>query len=685
RDTHDLKDVRLAAYSAAWKRCFDRIHEIIGTLYHPVGESIVKEVGNVYADNEVLPGLPHAEIPVIAISATDAGSSFFNDIANRLEGDDNPEDEESRVTETRVTHLHPSDCSTLMSAMKTLVMGFVDKPPDGETTIKRKPTASLASYDIELLKVWYRALKECTREDRPSPQLAVMMHDFEQFDDAVVRDLFYICSLHVPEVPLLFLLSLSSPPAPSYLHTTYPRSMLSLMRLQIFSLPSGIEILEKLVEETFFDLAFEPDVMVGPTTLEYLIDFFTRHTSSVDGFTTVLQLAHMKHFEDPLAVFTHREHSLAEEILGQPEAFGFLDTLLSRCLPSSQPSDNLKTARPRPIQHKGNPPNGNRQPPSDIPSLLSTVRNAHDDFRTLVRRFRVALRTMRVVQMAMVALGHKTDGTGAGLALLAEALAGGRDFDRYIRGLGRMVNARGRVEQTLQWLEQEPDAASDDNPFESDGDIFATSGRSEAEGAEAVNGAPPSLARSMGEWLARFWTDNIIDLEEAKLWDVWYMGSTPFPSEIINPSTRASIIAGLLNPHDFSTAAESNLNETSGQSQTRRIALWELPDTSILFRRYLEAGRMINVYDWYESFGQILETQKQHQRQAQKVHDGGSEADDQEHDDDVEAEAEDEEEWKMHVQARFMRALHELDYVGLVKHTGRKADHVMRTAFEALE
>lgn len=69
-----------------------------------------------------------------------------------------------------------------------------------------------------------------------------------------------------------------------------------------------------------------------------------------------------------------------------------------------------------------------------------------------------------------------------------------------------VVSARGRVEQTLQWLEQEPDAASDDNPFESDGDIFSTSGRSEAEGAEAVNGAPPSLARSMGEWLARFWT-----------------------------------------------------------------------------------------------------------------------------------------------------------------------------------
>lgn len=154
---------------------------------------------------------------------------------------------------------------------------------------------------------------------------------------------------------------------------------------------------------------------------------------------------------------------------------------------------------------------------------------------------------------------------------------------------------------------------------------------------------------------------------------------------MINPSTRASIIAGLLNPYDFATAADAD--ETSGQSRPHRIALWELPDSSILFRRYLEAGRMINVYDWYESFGQVLETQKQHQHRAQGGHSGDSEVDGQEHEELRQdgVEVEDEEEWKMHVQARFMRALHELDYVGLIKHTGRKADHVIRTVFEALE
>ena len=41
-----------------------------------------------------------------------------------------------------------------------------------------------------------------------------------------------------------------------------------------------------------------------------------------------------------------------------------------------------------------------------------------------------------------------------------------------------------------------------------------------------------------------------------------------------------------------------------------------------------------------------------------------------------------EEQWRIQVQARFIRALQELDYLGFIKHTGRKADHVLRTVFD---
>ena len=84
---------------------------------------------------------------------------------------------------------------------------------------------------------------------------------------------------------------------------------------------------------------------------------------------------------------------------------------------------------------------------------------------------------------------------------------------------------------------------------------------------------------------------------------------------------------------------------------------------------------MINVYDWYESFSQVIESQRSHLAPA----DGVGEKSDDGHVDD------EEEEWKMHVQARFVRALHTLDFVGLVKHTGRKAEHIMRTAYDVPE
>ena len=49
---------------------------------------------------------------------------------------------------------------------------------------------------------------------------------------------------------------------------------------------------------------------------------------------------------------------------------------------------------------------------------------------------------------------------------------------------------------------------------------------------------------------------------------------------------------------------------------------------------------------------------------------------------DEEMDEEEEETWKVEVQARFIRALHELDYMGFVKHTGRKPDHVIRTIYD---
>jgi hypothetical protein len=43
--------------------------------------------------------------------------------------------------------------------------------------------------------------------------------------------------------------------------------------------------------QTFFVADFDPDIVIGPTVLEFLQDFFSRHHSSVDVILTVLQVS----------------------------------------------------------------------------------------------------------------------------------------------------------------------------------------------------------------------------------------------------------------------------------------------------------------------------------------------------------------------------------------------------------
>lgn len=106
---------------------------------------------------------------------------------------------------------------------------------------------------------------------------------------------------------------------------------------------------------------------------------------------------------------------------------------------------------------------------------------------------------------------------------------------------------------------------------------------------------------------------------------------------------------------------------------------------------------MINVYDWFESFQLVLETGRKHLRKKRRTFpETGSPRKGEAPSSPVKGKAkagtrdtdeivDEEERWGVEVQARFMRALQELDYLGFVKHTGRKPDHVLRTVFDVVD
>jgi len=94
------------------------------------------------------------------------------------------------------------------------------------------------------------------------------------------------------------------------------------------------------------------------------------------------------------------------------------------------------------------------------------------------------------------------------------------------------------------------------------------------------------------------------------------------------------------------------------------------PDICILFSRYANAGRTINVYDWFESFMQGVEATRPRVKKVDKPTGKGKgkgkgkarKEEDRE---------EGEEAWRREVYGRFMWAVHEMDMLGVLRWTGR--------------
>ncbi|KAG2076245.1 hypothetical protein BDR04DRAFT_1125767 [Suillus decipiens] len=653
RDFHQGCQLRFQACRAAWGKCLKRMQELIHSLHAPVVESVVEQVKKSYTDE--LPGLPYPELPVISVTSSSLSSSLFDEISFQLE--ENTDELFEDTNDHFVTHLFPSDCTTITGTMKTIVSGFVSRSPTGGQDIKRKPSASLATYDIALLEAWYRAVCDAR----------VIVHDFEQLEPQVVQDMFEICSSYISRLPLVFILALASPPSPSYIRATYPHSMLALLRVRDCPLPLAEKSLHNILLETFFDLTFEPEIMIGPATIDFAVEFFTRHSSSLDGLLSILQLAHMKHFEEPLSVLAPAQAlgrpKDAAKVLLTPNAFPFLDALFARVHGSTLIV---------PVEH------ATSWRSATIDSLLSSVETARDIFRLRVKLLRVAFRLiLRVRQFMLVHERKSVQGDQTVPELMCLALRG---------RLGSVYGHLCSMVKMLPAAQLEDFARVVHDFFE---DVPEDVKAEENEVISRVETAYKMLCRDastedisglLGDWLSEYFKLRIVALEDVPLWDVWYTGSTPFPSELINPSPRASILAGLIHPQDYISTGQRNGDDEDD----------DLPDISILFKGYLESGKMINVYDWFESFVVFLEARKRRVGET-RIPDGVSGTprtpskkgkQKQAEDKVIGEDAGEDEEWLVEVQARFIHALQELDYLGFIKHTGRKADHVMRTVFD---
>ena len=152
--------------------------------------------------------------------------------------------------------------------------------------------------------------------------------------------------------------------------------------------------------QTFFDICFEPDIMIGPATLDFLTDFFDRNSVSVEGVLLILQLAHLKHFDEPLTTFVHDEQldtpsaKHAFKKLSDSKAAAFVVSLFSWTFGPQEFASNEEG-----------------WPVKDVAGLLASIAEARTDFRSHLCRLKLAFGILRKVHEVMHNLGYRVTGT----------------------------------------------------------------------------------------------------------------------------------------------------------------------------------------------------------------------------------------------------------------------------------
>ncbi|EJD51944.1 hypothetical protein AURDEDRAFT_181516 [Auricularia subglabra TFB-10046 SS5] len=657
-DIDDGPAIRLRACAAALKKCLDRMQDVLAQLRAKTVDDIHHFVVNEHRAQNPL--MPARELPTAVIAGSDPGlvKNVMDGLCERLESDEC----------NKVIHLHPTDCLTVAGALKSLIGRFL-----GTTEGYSQQPGAIA--DLAPLQQWAQA---CTLNRGSDIRAIVLFHDVEMFDAQVLQELFAVSSLNIEDIPLVYCLGTSA--RSDFLRTCLPRATLATLRTRKFVMSqSATSVFEAVMRKLFFDVDFSPDVMLGPGAFEVLLDDANRFNASTDFLRSALRLVHMHHFTEPVSTVSidellgKRDRAQAAKLLDQSDSRAFRERLLA-CMgitPNSQPYPTV----------------------SEILDLLARHRA---DFGEATRRMRIAFNLLELLQQYLreqqlraaelrYGFGHLAHSCLAGLLVentatelctLIQKLSGDQ-----LRGLvARMHNFFYDLSPPNRLLEQ----AIRTRIIE---EKAALAGAPSAEEVRA-------RAESISKWTRDYFSERLVKLDDLPFYSITCTGRTTYSPELLNANPRASLIAALLSPQDILPPADGE----AGQE------LSAAPDTSVLFRRYLDTGKLINIHDWYQSFSvhlldspsapatttgdgadedgddsdetrpakrarrrsRLTATPKKPKRTAPRP---TAPAGNAEHD----AEA----------KARFLRSFHELEYLGFIRHTRRKVEHVQRTVYEA--
>ncbi|KAK6335960.1 hypothetical protein TWF730_003334 [Orbilia blumenaviensis] len=572
----------------------------------------------------------------------------------------------------RVAILTSKDSSNLKNVLKKIIRcvteihdGFDDED-EVVVDVKAGRNPSRYNYDPEIIHDWCSA--------HPDAKVVVAVQDTEAFDPAVLVELISILHQYLPKIPFILLLGIAT--SEDIFYEKLPHSTIRLLRGSRFDIQRFEESMEQLFEEAV--LSPRSILKLGPRVADIVFERQKDHTRSVTGFVMALKYAYMSHFyANALSV-----------VLGAVGSEEEMNTILSdahcdaiRNLPSFKPFIEAKIPsfpwRARDLL------TSNKALKSAVFTATKECQRYTTNLAEAITLFRKLQRIVSPQQAgeiptyelySRILWGEFTTRPAFRDAMLTTKKINAEKFHTLLTAISTLPSELSStlLESASKLQELQSQKAAKGSTLVSEfalPDSHRTTVKSGRVRLDELKSGMTSqdteyhkLVASTVQSLETYFKERFKPYTNLFLHEIFFYDLKSPHSQVFGAKPRPSVERALSRPGDYlgcECCGGGVDGEEGGIGGSQ-------PYTAILYQLYLESPALIGIYDLWTAFRMVCMGDR-----------GGDQDEDGNADDD-----EDEEEKEL--QAQFYRALAELRFLGFVKYSKKKTDHLVKLAWKGL-
>lgn len=669
----------------SYSKCKESSDELLGVLEKKIFSEIFEGLLEFVKNCSSHPETSHTEIPaatlLTGVNMPDH-FSLFATLSKNIQQKASP----------HVATLWARDCSSLKAAVERMCSQFMlvptsdetdcDIPSDEDSQNEKEIKSKINRWNCNLqyLSSWYSTIAARGQKKRKTNKmpvkcggngqsLVVIIPDFESFPAKVLQEFILLLKGYQNRLPFLLVLGVAT--AVSAVHRSLPHHVSSCIRMKVFHSQPSLAYLNEVLEKVFFlpDRPFH----LGGKAFKLLLDVFLFHDFSVMGFIQGYKYCMIQHFHGKdwtVLTCPKEELSSAAKLLSKqdiesvrklPSVRKHIESLSSRTDQIAWLTDD-KFVKGEIVKHLTNLH-------EYIHSFFATLRCLNvltsdlpgAPLEKQLRSVYILASTSDIVKSSelkqcMTLLSFlSSDELESKLAQILTIL---RETEPT-----QMMSVTEKLEGLLAkfktlWTPvpttptKKSPLKSARSPLKSPSKLLMNiCSRSQLKeklkemSTHDIHVSPYEKLRTevLSFLLEEMFTSFLAPPQTKPMYELVFFDDVAAVKSRIVGSPRQAVLRGLRDPHFYLDCDCCKLSDLGDILPT-------LPDVSIIYKLHLESGKLINMFDWLQSFLMIVNP---------SIADEQTEVDPK-------------------LQARFTRAVAELQFLGFIKSSNRKTDHVTR-------